>query len=209
VTVARRSLLRGWPLVGWAALVVAALVGATLAMRGAGEVGLRAGIRATAGSSFALLLVVFSTSSANALFASRATKWLLANRRYLGVSFAVSQLGHLALIAVLATSSPGSFRARLATTTLYGGGLGYVITLLMVATSFDRTAAWVGRRAWRVLHTVGIYFLWLIFLASYAGRAASSPQYAVYTALLVLGLGLRLAAAIRRRVRSRARSQVS
>jgi hypothetical protein len=204
----RTSLGRGWPLVGWAALVVAALVAGSLALAGAGEPGLRAGIRVTAGSSFVLLLLVFVASPLNALFASAAsapTKWLLANRRYLGVSFAVSQLGHLVLIALLATSAPASFRARLSASTLYGGGLGYVLTALMTATSFDRSAAWIGRKAWRVLHTTGVYFLMVIFIASYAGRVAT-PRYGAFVALIALAFGLRIAAAVRRRLKSRASS---
>jgi sulfoxide reductase heme-binding subunit YedZ len=182
------------------------MVAVVLLRWGAGEDGLRAGIRATAGSSFALLMVVFVASPLNALFTSSATKWLLANRRYLGVSFAVSQLAHAILIGALASTHPSSFWRRLAMTTLVGGGLGYVLTALMTVTSFDRPAAWLGRRRWRLLHTAGVYYLWAIFFFSYVGRAAS-PRYAALVVVLAASLALRVAAAVRRRARAVARSR--
>ena len=35
------------------------------------------------------------------------------------------------------------------------GGIGYAFIIAMTATSFDRTAAAIGPRAWRILHLVG------------------------------------------------------
>ena len=72
-----------------------------------------------------------------------------------------------------------------------GGGLGYVFVLLMGATSFDRTAALVGPRRWRLLHLVGGYYLSLIFLQAEAKRAAD-PSHWPYLGLVVGVLALRI-----------------
>ena len=51
------------------------------------------------------------------------------------------------------------------------GGLAYAGIAAMTATSFDRTAAWLGPRRWRRLHVVAGHYVWFIFLASYLPRA--------------------------------------
>jgi sulfoxide reductase heme-binding subunit YedZ len=64
----------------------------------------------------------------------------------------------------------------------------------MAATSFDRTAAWLGRRPWRILHTAGMYYIWSNFMFAYGGRAFFSLAYAPLAALLVSAIALRLIA---------------
>jgi len=188
----------GWPLVGWSALVIGTLIAVVLAARGQGEAGLRAVIRTTAFTSLVLFSSAFVAAAANRTWPCALTGWLRRNRRYLGVSFAVSHFGHLAAIISLATAVPG-FRPGLVTVTL--GGFAYLLLLAMVATSFDRTAAWVGPRAWRTLHTTGIYYIWLIFLLTYLPRLAKSPAYALVIAVLLADVGLRGFDAVRRRRR--------
>jgi sulfoxide reductase heme-binding subunit YedZ len=82
--------------------------------------------------------------------------------------------------------------------TWIGGGLAYVFIAAMTATSFDRTAQMIGPRAWKILHTVGSYYIWLIFANSYIGRALAMPEYIPAAAILVLALGLRIAARLAR-----------
>jgi sulfoxide reductase heme-binding subunit YedZ len=197
-TNARRSpvVTEGWPLVGWAGIVVAAIVAAALAFGSAPGEGLRSGIRATATSSLALFLLAFVASSLHALRPSAGAKWLLRNRRYVGVGFATSHAAHLGLILGLVARDAADFSARVSSTTVIGGGIGYVFIAAMTATSFDRTARWLGRRLWRILHTTGMYLLWGIFFFSYVGRIPS-PRYTTFTALLVAALALRIAARLR------------
>jgi DMSO/TMAO reductase YedYZ heme-binding membrane subunit len=161
------------------------------------EAALREGIRVTAASSLVLFVATFAASSLVALWPTRASKWLLRNRRELGLSVFSSQLVHGGLVIALARGYPGSFWANVATSTLVGGLLGYALLALMAATSFDRAVKWLGRRRWRALHTTGMYYLWVVFATSYGGRAAEWP-YALFVALLVGVLGLRAAARLRR-----------
>lgn len=198
----RKQRFADWALVGCSAVVVLLLVAAVFALLGVGEPGLRSGIRVTARTSVALFLAAFVASACAALLPSPISKWLLRNRRALGVSFAVSMGVHGALIVALWQTHRESFLASVAPATLLGGGAGFVLIALMAATSFDRTAALLGRRAWKVLHTVGMYYLWVVFAFSYMPRV-HAPPYALLFALLLLALGLRLVATVRRLRRRR------
>jgi sulfoxide reductase heme-binding subunit YedZ len=187
----RASVLAGWPLVGWCSLGVFVIAAVELATNGGGEIGWRAVVRATALTSLLLFTAAFTAASAHAMWHTRLTRWTLANRRYLGVSFAASHAVHLLAIVVLAATVP-DFTAN--PTTVVFGGVGYVVLAAMTATSFDRTAAWLGPRAWKRLHTAGVYYLWFIFLASYAPRLSRAPIYLLQTTMLVMALALRLVA---------------
>lgn len=198
--------LEGWALLGWLSLALVLTTALVLGIVGVGEPGVRAGIRVTARTSYALFLLSFVASSCASIFSSgppwaaRAGKWLLRNRRALGVSFAVSMGLHLALILTLAAAHPRSFFATVQPLSMIGGGIGYAFIALMALTSFDRSARWMGRRAWKALHKTGMYYLWIVFAFSYLGRARV-PVYAVLVALLGGGLALRAVAALRQRRR--------
>jgi len=187
----RRNVPTGWPLVGWSSFGVLAVTAAVLAADGTGETGLRAVVRATALTSLLLFTAAFTASAAHAVWRTPLTRWMLANRRYLGVSFAASHAVHLIAIVRLARAVP-DFTPN--TTPLVFGGVGYVVLAAMTATSFDRTAAWLGPRAWKRLHTFGVHYLWFVFFASYVPRLSRSPVYALHTAVLVAALALRLVA---------------
>ena len=131
--------MNGWPIVGWAALVVVAASAATLGVQGAGEEGLRAVIRLTARTSFLLFNAAFAASALARRWPGRFTRWLLANRRQVGVSFAVSHLVHL--VAILALTR---YAVLFDDSAVIIAALGYVAVAAMTVTSFDRTAAWLG-----------------------------------------------------------------
>jgi hypothetical protein len=186
-TVRRR--IEGWPIVGWATVLMATLTTVLLVVYGAGAPGLRVVIRVTARTSLALFTGAFTASALATAYPTPLTSWLLRNRRYLGVSFAVSHLIHLVAIIALAYAAPDF---QLAHATLIGGGLAYVFIAAMTATSFDRSAAWLGPRAWRTLHSAGVYYIWFIFFISYAPRAAQSIAYVPLALILVAALGIRV-----------------
>ncbi len=197
----KRRLTEGWPLVGWTALGTAALVGGLFGAYGTGSAGLSAAIRLTARAAVVLFLLAFTASGLRLLWRSPWTAWLLRNRRYLGVSFAVVHFTHLGVIAASAARAPDEFLRRNGSlTVLGGGGLAYLLLAGMTATSFDRSAAWLGRTWWRRLHLAGSYLLWFVFLQSYAGRALfRSAAYAPLALALVAALALRTWAWQRRR----------
>jgi len=184
--------LAGWPLVGWSTLVVLGLAAVMYVATGGGVDGVRAIIRISAKTSLALFLGAFLASSVRALWPTPLTRWMLANRRYLGVSFAASHLVHLIAIITLLRIDP---EFELSTVTLIAGGGAYVFIALMVATSFDTTTKWLGARRWKILHKTGAYWIWAIFVVSYLPRAlVESPIYLPLALALFAAWGVRLLA---------------
>lgn len=187
--------LGGWRLVGVTALVLVALIEGLLAAYGRGEPGWRAVVRTTAATSLVLFLSAYLASSLRRLRPGTATRWWLRNRRYLGVSFAVSHFAHLGAIVALSRASGTSPGPAVVVV----GGLGYLLIAAMVATSFDRSAAWLGARAWNRLHRAGLHYVFGVFLFTYAGAAAQGRIFpALAAASLLAALALRLVARLRR-----------
>ena len=205
----RRDTLGGGWLVAGVALLLLAMTALILGWAGTGEPGLRMLVRATARSSLVLFAAAFTASSLRRLWPTPATGWLLRQRRYLGLSFAVSHTLHALAIAGLGLVLGDAFQID-RVTVIFGGGA-YAMIALMAATSFDRSAAWLGRRRWRVLHLVGGYWIWIIFVNSYTARGVmaiargSEPLAYVPVAIFVWAmLGVRVAAALRGRRRAAA-----
>jgi methionine sulfoxide reductase heme-binding subunit len=193
--------LSGYRIVAATAALVGALAGTILATRGATASALHLLLRATALTSLALFVGAFVASSVRALGPSRAGEWLVANRRYLGLSLATSHAAHLAAIvgAVRASADPPN------PLVLAVGAVGYALLFAMAATSFDATAAWLGPRRWRTLHVVGMHYLWLVFALTYFGKAHRSAVALVAEMVLLGALALRLAVRVRART-ARARA---
>lgn len=192
------GLMNGWPFVGVAAVAILAATLAAIAISAdPGDAAARA-VRVTARTSVTLFLAAFTAAALFRLWPNAWTRWQRSNRRFLGVAFAVSHGVHLAAIFWLQQVRPVEFAQQVNAITWIGGGLAYVFIALMTATSFDRTAQMIGPRAWKILHTVGSYYIWLIFANSYIGRALAMPEYIPAAAIVVLALGLRIAARVAR-----------
>jgi DMSO/TMAO reductase YedYZ heme-binding membrane subunit len=135
-------------------------------------------------------LLVFTASAAHRLAPSAVTRWLMANRRYLGLSVAASHFWHLVAIVV--------FVQRYVTTplepvTVVFGGAGFVFLGLMAATSTDRAQRALGAW-WSRLHTTGVYVVWLDFIFTYMGTATVSAFHALMTLAFAAAWAVRLSA---------------
>jgi DMSO/TMAO reductase YedYZ heme-binding membrane subunit len=191
-------MFQGWKGVGFASAVLVASQLALFQAGGSDEAGLRFVVRASARISFLIFLLVYLARPLRQLWPTDTTRWLLRNRRYLGVSFAVAHFLHLLDIALLATLLGDAFQREWVA--LVVGGASYVLLAGMVLTSFDRSARWLGPRAWGVLHRTGIHLLWFIFAQSYTFSALQDP-YFVPLAIAVWGAALLRVAAWRGRRR--------
>jgi methionine sulfoxide reductase heme-binding subunit len=160
-------------------LVVAGMCAAILATPEPGIEELRAVIRATAFTSAIAFLPVFAGSPLHRLRPGAVTRWILANRRYLGLSVAASHFWHLIAIVTIVTMSE-TFRGQIQPLTIAFGGIGFVLLAAMAATSNDGSQRALGR-GWSALHTTGLWVLWLDFIFTYMGTAARSPFHAVMT----------------------------
>lgn len=194
---ARPTRFGGFRLVAVAAALAAGLIELALASAGRGEQGWREAVRATAALSLGLFLVVYLASTLRRLVPGPATSWLLANRRYLGVSFAVVHFAHFGSIVALSRVLGASPPLHLAVL----GGIGDLLLLAMVATSFDATAERLGERRWIWLHRVGLHYVWVIFAFTYGGAAFASDRLfpGVAIAALLGALALRVAVHLRQR----------
>ena len=191
--------IKGWRITGCVAIVLLAVLASSQALWGFSEESVRVVVRATARISVALFLMAFTAASLNGLFPSAATRWLRANRRYLGVAFALSHFTHLAALFTLGVYFPHPFVDDLNAVTLIGGGLAYAFLTSMTITSFAGPRRWIGERGWSILHTTGSYYIWLIFLNSYLSRSLMDFAYVPYALALVIALGLRIAFWMKRR----------
>lgn len=189
--------LEGWRVTAACAITVAIICSAALLIYGTGEEGVRAGVRATARTSLAIFLVAFAASSLNTLARTPQTKWMLRNRKYLGLGLTVSHLTHAAFLLVLMAQVP-EFRAEFSVSDSPGLAT-YAFLLAMTVTSFEGPKRRLGPRAWKVLHKVGMYALWVLFTGSYLKRVSSVPVYSVLLALLFGAVALRAYVRLRRR----------
>jgi methionine sulfoxide reductase heme-binding subunit len=174
-------------IVVYTTIALTLMVGIIGWLNGFTETGVRLAIRLTARTSCSLFLLSFIASPLVALLSHPITRWLRANRRYLGLSVAISHAWHGIAIAGLAYLSAGK-----AISYDIGGVLGYVFLGLMTVTSTDQAKQWLGDRVWLVLHTVGAYYLWLAFLVAFGERWQVAPFYPIMVSLLVLAMVLRV-----------------
>ena len=151
-------------------------------------------IRFTARSSLLLFCLAFSAAALARLRPNAWTRWQRRNRRYLGLSFAVSHAIHAVAIVVFARMDPAGFAEATSPASYIFGGIGYAVIIAMSTTSFDRTAALIGPRAWRALHLIGGYYLWFQFMVSFGKRVPAMPLYAGFLVPLLVVMALRMIA---------------
>jgi len=104
------------------------------------------------------------------------------------------EIADAAVIVLLARLEPEAFHAHTRITNPMPPTIGYGVLLEMTVTSFDRPAAWLGRRGWKVLHTVGSIYLWGTFLVAFLGRALRMPGYWLAVAVAIAAMGVRVVA---------------
>ncbi|QPF83200.1 hypothetical protein IC762_26260 [Bradyrhizobium genosp. L] len=188
----RQNWFEGWRLF---ALLTVTLLGLSIwiaAMRQFEVEGVRMVIRFTARTSLLLFCLAFSAAALARLWPSAWTHWQRRNRRYLGVTFAASHAIHAVAIIAFAVMDPAGFAAATSVVSYIFGGIGYAVVIALTATSFDRTAAMLGTRAWRGLHLVGGYYLLLQFMVSFGKRIPETPLYALFLIPLVAVFALRM-----------------
>jgi methionine sulfoxide reductase heme-binding subunit len=183
--------LQKWPLLALIGLALG-LMAVVILAQDPGVDGVRRVIRATARTSLLLFCMAFIASAAWQYFPNAWTRWQRQNRRYLGLGFALSHGIHAAAIVYFAVLDPENFDITSNTGSRISGGIAYLFIILMSLTSFNRTAAWLGPRAWKILHTAGIYYIWTSFMIAFGKRIPMSTLYILPVTLLLALLVFRL-----------------
>jgi DMSO/TMAO reductase YedYZ heme-binding membrane subunit len=186
--------MNGWRLFGVVVTLLAAMALGLVAGHGWSVEGTRLAIRATARTSLVLFALAFTAGPLLQLAPGEATRWLRRNRRYLGLSFAVSHFIHLGALVALAIVDRSLFWSLTNLNTVVLAGAAYLFIAAMAATSFERPAAWLGPRRWRLLHLVGGWYVWLSFAIAVGKRVPFDAFYWPMAALVVAVAALRVAA---------------
>lgn len=143
-----------------------------------------------------LFLVAFTASSLATLWRGARTRWLLANRRYIGLAFAFAMAWHFTFVAYMIRNFGNPLNAKATALDL----IGFAFLLLLTLTSFRPFARHLSRANWRRLHKVGVYAIWLVPTAIYfhGVREEWGLFYRVALAVLLTAWGLRVAAWVKK-----------
>ncbi|WNC68860.1 hypothetical protein RI845_01600 [Thalassotalea nanhaiensis] len=125
-------------------------------------------IQFTVRCSVPLLYLSFVASSYHALFPGVFSRWLLRNRKYIGVAYSAAMAWQLVFIIWLVTifsehyiSNVYSFNDIIIQVP------GYIVLVAMTVTSFTFGRKLISPKQWQVLHKWGIYFLWATVWSTY------------------------------------------
>lgn len=115
-----------------------------------------------------LLYIVFAASSIQALFPGPFSRWLLRNRKYLGLSFAVAMAWQAFFIIWLVAVHTDYYvnEVYVLRDAIEGIG-GYLFLIAMTVTTFSWGRQKLNPKQWRWLHLSGIYFLWAYAFSVY------------------------------------------
>jgi len=138
-------------------------------LNGYDEASVRINIRWSAKFSLVCFCLAFGASSLSKLLKNNFSNWLVKHRRYLGISFALIHLVHLAFLLLLHRDFDPLFSIR-STLSLALGGLAYLFLVLMLLTSFEKFATLLSKQNWNRLHTIGGYWILVVFSFSILAR---------------------------------------
>ena len=114
------------------------------------------------------LFVAFAASSMVKLFPNTFTKWILRNRRNIGLCFAAGMAWQLFFILWFVI---GSFEYYMEEAySIYDLSEqipGYIVLFAMTFTSFKFGKDMITPKQWKILHKGSIYFLWAVLWSTY------------------------------------------
>jgi len=146
-----------------------------------------------------LLFLAFAASSLQIVFPSTFSRWLLKNRKIIGLSFASAMAWQLLFILWLVIVFSDYYLNEVyVLRDAIEGVLGYIFLLAMTITSFRFARKHIKPKSWKLLHTSGIYILWAYAFSVYWWELFyySGPQLIdyIYYWTGFLAWGLRAAA---------------
>lgn len=183
-----------WNVVYAAVAVSAALTAIALTRYGIEKQGIINWLDATGRAGMITFTAAFVASPIHKLFPSSFSRWLLQNRRFLGIGFGLQHLVfHLPAVIWFLVIAKVPFDA------IVTGGIGFVFVIPMLITSFNTPAKWLGARNWKILHTTGMLYLMFVFIISFYPGISGNPSlnqsylanYALFELTLLIAVLLR------------------
>jgi hypothetical protein len=115
-----------------------------------------------------LIFVVTATSALQVLFPGPLPMWLLRNRKYVGLAFAVAMAWQGLFIFLVSFFHREYYYADVfAVRDELEGSTGYLFLAALVVTSFQNGRRYLTGKQWKLLHTSGVYFLWAYAFSVY------------------------------------------
>ena len=163
------KLLNGWSL--FAIIVIPMCIAAAVAMTRV-ELSTAPGVSAMIQFSVRLavpwLFIAFAASSLAVVFPGSLTRWLLRNRRIIGLCFAAGMAWQLLFILWLVIGHWNYYLQEVYSYFDLAEQIpGYLVIFAMVVTSFRFGRSKLSARQWEILHKGGIYFLWGVVWSTY------------------------------------------
>jgi len=114
------------------------------------------------------LYLAFATSSIQVLFPGLLSRWLLRNRKFIGLCFAAAMAWQLLFIVWLTTVHNDYYIKEVyVLRDALEGIMGYIFLIAMTLTSFKFGRKRLKPRQWKYLHKLGIYSLWIYAFSVY------------------------------------------
>jgi len=176
-----------WAIVKLILFLCLLLFGGFIAFEGYAEEGIRLIIRWSARISITCFCIAFAGKYFHLRVRNSFSFWIYMNRRYWGITFAIIHLIHLAFLGVLQYSFHPVFE-KAAATSLLAGGLAYVFVVLMLLTSFEAFSKLLSDKQWRILHTVGGYWILFIFSTSYTKGVLRGEYWDLIFLSMIVGV---------------------
>lgn len=158
----QRKIINGWNL--WLLITVPISIAVVIAMSRidlAQAENVSSMIQFTVRCAVPLVYVVFAASALQVLFPSPFGRWLLRNRKYVGLSFAVAMGWQLLFILWLVGIHTEHYVEQVyLLSDAIEGVAGYTFLLAMVLTSFKFGRSRLSAKQWKLLHRTAIYYIW-------------------------------------------------
>jgi DMSO/TMAO reductase YedYZ heme-binding membrane subunit len=107
------------------------------------------------------LYLAFAASALQSLFPGDFGRWLMRNRRYIGLSFAGGMAWQLVFILWMVIGFTRYYAEDVYLLADIAVQIpGYLFLMAMAVTSFMPVRRRMNTKQWRTLHRIGIYFLW-------------------------------------------------
>jgi sulfoxide reductase heme-binding subunit YedZ len=169
MSILKSNHLNGWPLFYWiAGINCLAVIGYMPTQNMSAPEGVSEMIQMSVRCTVPLLYLAFATSALNVLFSSKFTRWLLRNRRSIGLAYAAAMAWQLFFILWMWLLHWEYYTEEVYTLEdILFQVTGYTFIFAMTVTSFFPVRRRMSQLTWRALHKTGIYFLWFTVADTY------------------------------------------
>ena len=113
------------------------------------------------------IFLVAAISSLQILFPGPFSMWLLRNRKYIGMCFAVAMAWQGSFIFIISNFFREHYFTNYVLRDELEGSIGYIFLSAMVVTSFRFGRKHLNQKQWKLLHKSSIYFIWAYAFSVY------------------------------------------